>query len=135
MNACSTYIISLSGPSFDVMDIIAFLAEHIDDQNCFDGFSLKINSATTKMMTTMILRCFNGKSILKSMKLTLIFGWKISRIWPKKWSKYLPLFSIAGHIEDSENGDLMDLNIQHTGKKLTPRSSCWYIYIHMINSY
>ena len=134
MNACATYTISLSGPSFDVMDIIAFLAERIDDQNCFDVFNLKNrfsdNDEDDDDYDFTLLQREEYIEIYE----THAYVWlEDIEDLAKEMVQISPsvLFCIAGHIEDSENGDLMDFNIQYTGRKLTSQSSCWYIYIHM----
>jgi len=134
MNACATYTISLSGPSFDVMDIIAFLAEQIDDQNCFDDFNLKSrfsdNDEDDDDYDFTLLQRDEYIEIYE----THAYVWlEDIEDLAKEMVQISPSvsFSIAGHIEDSEDSDLMDFNIQYTGRKLTSQSSCWYIYIHM----
>ncbi len=135
MSACATYTISLSGPSFDVMDMIAFLSEKINDQDCFQDFNL-----TNRF-------CDNDDDDEDDIDFTLFHREELIEVYETHDCVWLEdiedlakamvhessdvLFSISGHIEDSESDDMMDFKICYTGKKLISQSSCWYIYIHM----
>lgn len=134
MNVSATYTIALSGPSFDVMDVIALLSEEIPNQQCFSNYELTNRFSDDADEDDDFDSTLLHREELLEIRNTNTCAWledieaqakKIVRISSEV------TFCISGHIEDRVSDDLMNFTVRYNGKQLTSQHSDWYVHIHM----
>lgn len=118
MHAYSFITIDLTAAKSDVNKLTAFLADKLDDQNCFDDFDSEGTGVQVAQAYFEVEECYACVWLDDIEELAV----RMAKLAPDA------TFTLKGVVDSSESaGELMDFIIEYSNDKLTSRSSCWYI--------